>query len=168
MLITRAYPYVHHSHPVKIFKRDVRHSEWFFFFCFLYCTNPHKEWHGSHRFYVVFVQPERATEHYFVDPLPLTVDDNTARDEQLVLDGLWFHKTRSVSSDYYQWICICSVIHPEIVLSRELPVLVSVQESGPSAGCIGSIGECSESPRYPTGGENIDSSGNTSDVQQVC
>lgn len=59
---------------------------------FLNCTNPHTKRHGFHRFYVVFVQPESAADHDLVNPLPLTVDNDTARDEQLVLDGRDFIK----------------------------------------------------------------------------
>lgn len=59
---------------------------------FLNCTNPHTKRHGFHRFYVVFVQPESAADHYLVNALPLTVDYDTARDEQLVLDGRDFIK----------------------------------------------------------------------------
>lgn len=91
--ITRSYPYMHHSHPGKIFNlikgTFVILND---FFLLLNCTNPHKKRHGFHRFYVVFVQPERAADHDLVNPLSLTVDNDTARDEQLALDGRDFIK----------------------------------------------------------------------------
>lgn len=82
---------MHHSHPGKIFNlikgKFVILNDFF-----LNCTNPHKKRHGFHRFYVVFAQPESAADHDLVNPLPLTVDNDTARDEQLVLDGRDFIK----------------------------------------------------------------------------